>query len=474
MISKFPTIQSRSSRHKTLQKKTSGRLRLGLGCGLLLFLVPASLAWIRYEASKALKIRIKRVSAELEAAEELILSKRQYPFQGTTRDEASRYYRCFDWLASDASSDPGPSNIELPVLERGLWTGKVNDLKTHSRVLGMILHPSGNPERPSQSENDAAQTFIDNHGETLLNLLRRGVRCDHIRWPGSLLQGINGVTSELNTQRCAVNVALFIASQKDAAEAIEIALTVYAFGRDHGLHPTIIGEATGLGIEKLALDSLGRRLSFEGVEPSEKELERIISALGLMPSRARHTLKFEALRFDAMIVKLLRDGVAKDSPARPREGEMSTIPELILWQWRTLDSYRSRLEAAWALPLAEAIAELQQIEQKLHENRSAFLARLAIPSLTELKIAPLQCQAKTDLVRLAAAAQLFRRRTGQWPTSPAQLASQFGGMVPIDPLSEGADYTFEVTADTWTAYAMKIRNETKITLPPQRKANSRG
>lgn len=450
----------------------SGSRRLGLGCGLLLLIIIATLAFIRSEANKALKARIEKVKADLQAAETLIPVSRKYPFDAQLEDEASRYYRSLDWLCSEASSPLRLTSNDLPKLERGLWTGKDKDLQTHGRVLGSFLDQGTKSTKLRQDELDTARAFVNEHGETVLNLLWSGVLSDHIRWPGDLKQGVTMETSNLLTQRSAANLALFMASQRTPTQAIELALMINAFGRDHAHHPTLLGAMIGAAIEHLALKSLERRMISEGLEPSDRDLERIISGLGAMPNLPSHAMKFEALGFDSTLANLLTNNDPKASMELLGDGLMFALPELILWQWGSLDRYRTKLESTWTLPIQEAIALEKVVSKELEENRSAALARLILPNLLQARINLLECQAKTDLTRLAAAAQLYRRKNGKWPEKPADLSDQFHGKIPTDPLSEGADYSFDISDDNWTASASTINRAINITLPPQRKAKA--
>lgn len=450
-------------------KKSRSR---SLGCALLLLLILSTLGLIRLETNRLLERRLEKVRADLHTAESLIHVKRTYPFDGQITGEASQFYRAIDWLVNPDSS-PSPFTTAIrPKLESGLWSGPSDDLQAHGRVLGLYLLQYRSAKQLRDAEVEAGRAFVAVHGEAVLDLLWSGVLCDHVRWPVDLKEGVNLELGNLHAQRCAAHIALFMASQRPAPEAVEIALMVNAFARDHGHHPHLTGLLFGAETEQLALRSLERRLISEGDAPSSRDLQRIISGLGAMPPRSSQTMKLESLSIDATLANLVSEDGPGANQALLGEGQMLSIPEFILWKWGSLDRYHAKLAAAWNLPLAEAIEAEKGVTRELEDDGSSTIMRLWLPNMLQARIKLLECQARTDLIRLAAAAQLYRAKIGQWPERPIQLAEYFSGNVPKDLLSDGADYKFEVSDEGWSARAATIRSALNIRLPAQRKSKA--
>lgn len=448
--------------------------RLGILSAVLALLLPIIFSLIHSKADRLLKKRIEKVQHDQQELGSLILQKRRYPFSNNqTSNEASCFYRTIEWRCRDSMPQQKSTSTDLPQLERGQWDIDREEFGIRGNVLEFVLNPTLNREDIEQAEIESAWAFADKHGQTIIDRISSGVHSDHVCWPVDLTQGIDIETCDLTVQWSAAEIALAVASKRNASEAIEIALTVNCFGRDHAYHPSILGTMSSTSIQNRSLDSLARRLNFEGDEPAEKDLRRIMTALGSMPLAPSFAVKFEALHLDSTLANLMTTKDPMIHSSILDDTDLSAVPEVIVRQWDLLDHYRNELAETWTLPLDEARALESRVKKKMDNDSAAVLARLHIDSNLSHRIHALACQSRTELIRIGAAAKLYRLKNARWPTKPADLSELFEGHVPSDPLAEGADFSFEVADENWTASARTVIDPVSITLTPRRSQPSR-
>lgn len=406
--------------------KTSRFKRLGMGCGLSLLVLSLLFIFAFIESRRLLEARVSKVDLQIEAITPTLRYERRYPFQSQSTGEASRFYRAIDWAASKANLAIKTTTEDLPPqpCRRAEFdeTHPTMGLNRAAKVLALALESTQPLSTKERAEFSLAQKFSEDHGLYFIELIQQGVRSSYVRWPADFRDGLSMELPNYLVHKNAAYIAVWNAARSDPKDAIERALEVIAFGHDHCAHPTLVGTVVGAALQKVGLQSLERRLTFEGQPPTATDLRRIIDALAVIPTAAPRVVEFETLGNDAVIANFVR---SRDiSPLMPLPSSVANLAfePIMIWKWRDFETFREGYQEIWNAPLFKAHLVSKDLADKI-ETRKNNLARNLYTNVLTARMAIVECQARKRLILNAAAATLFRMKNGAWPKSTTELGN---------------------------------------------------
>lgn len=427
----------------TPARKSKRGLYFSLAFMLLILLFTP--LYLRKKARDRLNERCENSLEAIRLAEPWIRCDRRFPFEEQRPGEASRFYRCIDRLALPEDWPASFPTMDLPSHQAWIWAEDETGLAHGGSVVEILLDESGSC-RNDLSDQDIrnAMTFAEANGQALSKLLQRGAQSTYVHWPARLEAGSTMGFYNESAQQSAAALTLFLASRAGPSEAVELALLVYCHGWDCSCHPSALGFIHGQKIQFLALESLSRRLRFEGLDCSQRDLRRIISAFEAMPEPPFRVLQWSKLEFDATLVAIIQNDNLEDKGLILGQKSTSDMPETILWRWSLLDQCRQKLDGVLSLPLTEACVLQNEINQSMERNPMGSMRTWGLPNAYSLRRLSLSLKAKAAMIQLGAAAKLYRLEHGAWPHKIHELDIYFKNSAPKDPFTEGADFSFDI------------------------------
>jgi ABC-type transport system involved in multi-copper enzyme maturation permease subunit len=217
----------------------------------------------------------------------------------------------------------------------------------------------------------------------------------------------------------------------DADGAVRAARAALNVARAIGDEPLLISQYIRMGERRVAIEALERALA-QG-EPSEVELARMQAALeaeerepllirGYRSERAFYHESMEELRSGKLKPsQIWAGGTAQDLAA------MAAGRTAHPWGLRHL----SRLVALEGRPVHEQFAEVEAIDRETTKAPWIYQQMTGLLGTSARIFQRSQAWMRSAIV--AVAAERFRRQSGRWPNSPAELVPTFLSAVPLDP-----------------------------------------
>jgi len=261
--------------------------------------------------------------------------------------------------------------------------------------------------------------------EMILPHLARSRQCSRVLRASAVVNGDNG----------------------NHAEAVDDIITGMKLGDALAREPILISQLVRIAIYGIMSSAVQN--SFDGSDLSPELTQRLMTQLAQADHRDDFAEAFAGeMYFGQKAFASIREGDRSALPddfnlGPPQEADEQAYVEIM-----------NRMVSAARLPYYEAAGEQSQLESDI-ENLPQTLAysRTLLPALTRACAAQGRQEAVIDLIQLGILVEQYKAREGHYPDTLEEIASSFGGSVPVDPLS-GKGYRYRPLGSSFLLYSI--------------------
>jgi len=362
---------------------------------------------------------------------------------GPARDgNAADDYNALEWVLGPRPQWNGIAPPKMPKTLPRDWpnNGGTDPLMPFARLMAPLR---GSPDVPTPADLAVFRAY-----RPLMQHIKDGLACRQASYDYEFERGAAGSIMNLLAYRHGANLLSIAALRAEPAEAVELGLQILAFGADVGRHPTLIGKMMAAAIQAIGVRSLNhtmreRRLSEESLlrifallpqielvelgEALEAETLLLESTLATLSG---HPLDPERADYDGSLRGLM--GGASGGLAERLAGIIFNRA-MINREWKGYQHWFARFRKEIGdVPAWQRGAATAKLEREL-KGTWLIVAKITIPNIMEARAYAEAGVCRLRALRLVAAAQLYRRRKGAFPSDQKALLPLLGGKPSLDP-----------------------------------------
>jgi len=231
----------------------------------------------------------------------------------------------------------------------------------------------------------------------------------------------------------------------DCNEAVDDIIAGMKLGAAVAQEPILISQLVRIAI--YGIMSFAAQNSFDGGDLSPELTRRLFAHVEQADHREEFAESFSGeIYLSSKAFSAIRAGAPLPEGSNlgpPQEADERAYVEMM-----------ERVISAARLPYHEAVRDLDRIQTHI-QNLPEPLAysRALLPALIRSCIAQARHEALIDLVQIGILVEQYRTREGYYPDTLDDIASGFGGSVPVDPFS-GEKYRYRPLGSVFVLYSI--------------------
>ncbi len=367
---------------------------------------------------------------------------------------ASGYPATLEELDEWYSIDPNVENAADIILE-ALTFYDNNSVK--DKNLPFISNQQNAPHLsdPLSEKTMAAFTeYLDINKKTL-ELLHKGARIEHARYPIDLTQGLLMEVHYLSDLKKSVNLlqieALVHAEKQQPDSAIKSVETIFGIAHSLSKEPTLVSQLVKIGSYTIAIQTVERLIN--RVVLSNEHLVKLADILQTHKSEIslRYGLIGERCVSLALLQLPFKETMTILQQSSSEEGEVFVIPGIFIyrftglndWSAILLSDYLTECIDGYNLSAHERLKTVQSANNRAEEvSLIHILFHLLRPALAKCVEYDLRTLSNLRACHTAIITELYRLEKGSLPETLSDLVPDYLESIPIDPF-DGNDLRYK-------------------------------